>query len=46
MNFGERLMSNEIGEVFGLDTGRLIAKFSHESEAKSFVNHYNQQHKD
>lgn len=43
MELGENLMSNEIGEVFGLDTGRLVAKFSHESESASFVKSYNSQ---
>jgi hypothetical protein len=43
MEYGENLMSNERGEVFGLDTGRLIANFSHEAEAASFVKAYNSQ---
>jgi hypothetical protein len=43
MEFGENLMSNEKGEVFGLDTGRLVAKFSHEHESAAFVKTYNSQ---
>lgn len=41
MNFGEYIELNEKGEVYGTDTGRLIAKFSHYSEALSFVTFYN-----
>lgn len=36
MNFGETLIHRGAGVVCGDDTGRLIAKFSHEAEAESF----------
>ena len=44
MNFGEKIYSEAGGFVYGVDTDRLIAKFSHESEAESFVESYNAQH--
>lgn len=45
MNFGEKMYC--VGsEVFGEDTGRLIATFSHLNEAESFVEFYNEQFKD
>ena len=36
MNLGEDLECDNNGVVFGVDTGRLVAKFSHAQEAKSF----------
>ena len=36
MNLGE-LVECEGSFVYGQDTGRLVAKFSHEAEAESFV---------
>ena len=36
MEFGEKLTHDGAGIVVGEDTGRLVAKFSHESEAASF----------
>lgn len=39
INFGEELESN-LSEVFGKDTGRLVAKFSHIAEAEAFVRLY------
>jgi hypothetical protein len=43
MNFGEKLDVDNHNHVIGVDTGRLVAKFSHEAEAVSFVNAYNNQ---
>lgn len=37
MNLGEDIKTNNAGIVEGCDTGRLIAKFSHPEEAKSFA---------
>ena len=36
MNLGEKVTHEGAGIVCGEDTGRVIAKFSHESEAESF----------
>jgi len=36
MDFGEKLIHEGAGIVCGDDTGRIIAKFSHEPEAESF----------
>jgi len=36
MNFGENLIHKANGLVFGEDTGRLVASFSHPEEAESF----------
>lgn len=41
MNFGEHLESDDKGSISGLDTGRLVATFSHVSEGESFVECYN-----
>jgi len=43
MNFGEGVIHNGEGFVCGKDTGRCIAVFSHEQEAESFCNLYNEQ---
>jgi len=45
MNFGEKLYCVS-SEVFGEDTGRLVATFSHWNEAERFVEFYNAQYKD
>ena len=45
MNCGEKLYCIN-SEVFGEDTGRLIATFSHAAEAEAFVKMYNAQYKD
>lgn len=44
MNFGEKIYHAVGGFVYGVDTDRLIAEFSHESEAESFVDSYNAQY--
>ncbi len=36
MNFGERMIIDADGEIVGDDTGRVVAKFSHQHEAESF----------
>ena len=41
MNFGEKIYHAGAGLVYGQDTDRLIANFSHSSEAESFVEYYN-----
>lgn len=46
MNFGENVYHAVGGFVYGVDTDRLIAEFSHESEAESFVDSYNAQYDD
>lgn len=38
MTLGEEITHEGGGVVIGNDTGRVIAKFSHESEAESFCN--------
>lgn len=43
MKFGEKLMSNERGEIFGLDTGRVVAKFSRASDGYKFATICNSQ---
>lgn len=37
MNLGEKVETDKAGCVCGVDTGRVIAKFSHVHEAESFV---------
>jgi hypothetical protein len=37
MNLGENIETDDSGLITGLSTGRLIAKFSHVEEAKTFV---------
>lgn len=44
INFGERLYSGGSGFVYGEETDRLVAKFSHSQEAESFVASYNEQY--
>ena len=44
VNFGERLYSGGSGFVYGEETDRLVAKFSHSQEAESFVASYNEQY--
>jgi len=41
MNFGEDIIHEGAGLVVGNDTGRVIAKFSHEAEADSFCESFN-----
>jgi len=36
MNLGEKVTHDGAGIVTGDDTGRIVAKFSHEAEAESF----------
>ncbi len=36
MIFGEKLIHEGAGIITGDDTGRVVAKFSHEAEAESF----------
>lgn len=43
MNFGEDLELDSNQVVIGVDTGRVVAEFSHHAEAQSFVNFYNKQ---
>ena len=43
VDFGEFLECDEKGFVIGVDTGRVVAKFSHVQEGESFVQSYNQQ---
>lgn len=43
MNFGEDLYHDGAGVVCGKDTERVVATFSHEQEAESFCELYNEQ---
>ena len=42
IDLGEMVTHDETGVVIGSDTGRVIAKFSHEQEARAFCDSANE----
>lgn len=43
MDLGEQIETDETGCITGVDTGRVVAKFSHVGESVAFVELYNNQ---